>query len=84
MGRWLILALDKIPDLITATQQYVEITGHLETLFFESAYVRSFNRIFQRVFFFLKIMWMEIPVVSITSTEATDLRGRGQVPFIRL
>lgn len=52
MGRWLILALDKIPDLITATQQYVEITEHLETLFFESAYVRSFNRIFQRVFFF--------------------------------
>lgn len=34
MGRWLILALDKIPDLITATQQYVEITEHLETLFF--------------------------------------------------
>lgn len=33
MGRWLILALDKIPDLITATQQYVEITEHLETLF---------------------------------------------------
>lgn len=82
MGRWLILALDKIPDLITAAQQYVEITEHLETLFFESAYVRSFNRIFQR-FFFLKKKGMEIPVVSITSTEATDLRGRGQLPFTR-
>lgn len=83
MGRWLILALDKIPDLITATQQYVEITKHLETLFLNLPMLDRSIASFKE-FFFLKIMWMEIPVVSITSTEATDFRGRGQLPFIRL